>query len=117
MKRNRSIVWWITGIIFFIGAILGGSPVFPLNESPQQFTITVSDREVKPGQEIFITFTASSDWSADAWIGFIPADIPLGNQKIADEYDLDYRQLKNTSQGKFSFIVILIVILKKINHL
>lgn len=105
MKRNRSIVWWITGIIFFIGAILGGSPVFPLNESPQQFTITVSDREVKPGQEIFITFTASSDWSADAWIGFIPADIPLGNQKIADEYDLDYRQLKNTSQGKFSFIV------------
>ncbi|NLJ48598.1 MAG: PKD domain-containing protein [Candidatus Atribacteria bacterium] len=105
MKREGSISWWITGIIFFIGVFFGGSPIFPMDELPQQFTITVSDREVKPGQEIFITYTASSDWSADAWIGFIPADIPLGNQKIADEYDLDYRQLKNTSQGKFSFIV------------
>lgn len=105
MKRNGSIGWWITRILFAIGIFVGGSPVFPLDELPQSYTITVSEQEVKPGQEIMVTYTASSDWSVDAWIGLIPADIPLGDQKTADENDLDYRHLKNTSQGKLSFIV------------
>lgn len=105
MKKNGSISWWITGIILTIGVFVGGSPVFPLNELPQQFTITVSETEVRPGQEVLVSYTASSDWSTNAWIGLIPADIPLGDQKIADENDLDYRHLKNTRQGKLSFII------------
>jgi hypothetical protein len=105
MKKNGSISWWITGIILTIGVFVGGSPVFPLNELPQQFTITVSETEVRPGQEVLVSYTASSDWNANAWVGLIPANIPLGDQKIADENDLDYRHLKNTRQGKLSFII------------
>ncbi len=89
MKKNGSISWWITGIILTIGVFVGGSPVFPLNELPQQFTITVSETEVRPGQEVLVSYTASSDWNANAWVGLIPANIPLGDQKIADENDLD----------------------------
>jgi len=103
MKKNGLNSWWIIGIILTIGVLFGGSAVFSLDES-QQFNITVTETEVKPGQEIIVNYTASSDWSSDAWIGLIPADIPLGNQKLADENDLDYRHLKNTSQGKLSFI-------------
>ena len=104
MKRNGLTSWWIIGIILAIGVLVGGSTVFSLDES-QQFNITVTETEVRPGQEILVNYAASSDWSSDAWIGLIPADIPLGNQKLADENDLDYRHLKNTSQGMLSFIV------------
>ena len=55
---------------------------FPLNELPQQFTITVSETEVRPGQEVLVSYTASSDWNANAWVGLIPANIPLGDQKL-----------------------------------
>ena len=54
---------------------------------------------VAPGSTLEVPFEVPLGTDDDAWIGVIPADVPHGDEKKADEADLTYEKLGERSRG------------------
>ncbi len=59
--------------------------------------------EFSPGEQIRVTFHASSSWPRDAWIGIIPSNIPHGSEAVNDQHDITYQYIKNRTHGVMVF--------------
>jgi len=105
MEKNLQILYIIVLTMLFVGIIFWVDPTFSLAESSDRLSLVISVNQARPGQEVIVSYTASPDWGSDAWIGLIPSDIPLGDQKIADENDIDYQYLNNSVVGEKNFMM------------
>lgn len=55
------------------------------------------------GEEMRVTFTAPAEWSAGAWVGIIPSDVPHGSENENDQHDISYRYLETKTTGLLTF--------------
>ncbi len=53
----------------------------------------------KSEEPIIVTVEWTGTPADDAWVGIIPADVPHGDEKLNDEYDLEYYYIANVSSG------------------
>ena len=65
--------------------------------------VSLNKKSYSKGEQIVITFTASSSWEGQAWIGLVPADIKHGSAAEADKYDLQYEYIKKRTKGTMKF--------------
>jgi hypothetical protein len=56
-----------------------------------------------PGEEIQVSFAASSSFASNAWVGIIPSNIPHGSQTVNDQHDLSYQYLSGRTSGTLLF--------------
>lgn len=54
-----------------------------------------------PGEDVLVHFTAPATYAADAWAGFIPSNIPHGEEAVNDAHDVTYNFLNRQTAGTF----------------
>lgn len=75
----------------------------PSSSSYSSKTLKIQKTTYAPGEKIKVDFTAGEDYSADAWIGLIPANVRHGSERINDQHDISYKYLQNRISGSFEF--------------
>ncbi len=56
-----------------------------------------------PRESITVTFEAKADYADNAWVGIVPANIPHGQETLADKHDLAYQYLRRKTAGTLTF--------------
>ncbi|PKL75479.1 MAG: hypothetical protein CVV27_15190, partial [Candidatus Melainabacteria bacterium HGW-Melainabacteria-1] len=77
-------------------------PGFALSNSGNG-SLSLSKNYVKPGKPISVSFTAGSGFTAKAWIGIVPANIPHGDESVNDANDIAWQYLGDKSAGELNF--------------
>ncbi|MFH1766516.1 MAG: hypothetical protein ABH826_00265, partial [Patescibacteria group bacterium] len=66
-------------------------------------TLSLEKTSFEPGEMITVSFTALEDYDTYAWVGVIPADLEHGDEALNDQYDLEYKYLRNETEGTLTF--------------
>lgn len=70
-----------------------------VEETDTDYKLSSNKASYKPGEEITVTFTASPNWSKNAWIGIIPSEIEHGDESKNDQHDVSYKYLSGKTSG------------------
>lgn len=90
-----------------MGTFLGGCLLLTLllgSATAEDATITLRKGIYAPGEEIYVGFTAPSDFADNAWIGIIPSNVPHGKESVNDQHDITYMYLHKKTSGMLTFI-------------
>jgi len=66
-------------------------------------TLTLDKDIFNGGDDIKVSFTSSSAYAKDAWIGVIPSDVPHGDETVNDRHDMSYQYIKGLTSGDMVF--------------
>ena len=69
----------------------------------KQPTLRLEKNTFAPGETIRVSFTASPDFAANAWVGIIPSAVPHGSEAVNDQNDLTYQYLNKRTAGELTF--------------
>lgn len=83
--------------VFAVAALVGAgcSSVEP--------SLSLDQTTFEPGETITVSFVALEDYDTYAWVGVIPSDIEHGDEALNDQYDLEYKYLRNETEGTLTF--------------
>lgn len=89
--------------VFLLAAVLlGGLSALAAQEAPW---IRVKADRVAPRSQIVVEYKIPFGYAANAWIGFIPTEVPHGSEAVNDEYDVCYEYLGKTISGSVTLPV------------
>ena len=66
-------------------------------------TLNINKRSYYPREDMIVSFTASSYYQSNAWIGIIPSHVPHGSEATNDLYDISYQYLDGKTSGTLIF--------------
>jgi len=66
-------------------------------------TLELNKTSFEPGETIVVTFTASPDYTDDAWVGIVPSEVPHGDEAVNDQHDITYQYLNGLTEGDLEF--------------
>ncbi|MBU1172637.1 MAG: VWA domain-containing protein [Proteobacteria bacterium] len=66
-------------------------------------TLSLRKHSFTAGERIWVHFSTPEKYTAKAWIGIIPSDIPHGSEEVNDEHDLTYKYLNKEQTGDLEF--------------
>ncbi|MGQ8335787.1 hypothetical protein ACUNWD_04495 [Sunxiuqinia sp. A32] len=66
-------------------------------------TLNIPSSQFKPGEIIYVDFTAPGSYADNAWVGIIPSSVQHGSEATNDKYDLTYQYLKKRTSGRLEF--------------
>ena len=82
---------WLLTLPLVVGASSNGSKLW------------LEKTVFSPGEEIRVTFHASSNWPQNAWIGIIFSNIQHGSEAVNDQYDITYQYVEGRTHGVMVF--------------
>ena len=66
-------------------------------------SLSIPGNSFQPGQSIVVTFSVSSSYPSDAWVGIIPSSVPHGSETVNDRHNLTYQYLNRRTSGTMTF--------------
>ncbi len=73
-----------------------------VEENDTDYKLSSNKTTYKTGEDITVTFTASPNWSKNAWIGIIPSEIEHGDESKNDQHDVSYKYLSGKTSGSIT---------------
>jgi len=73
-----------------------------VEENDTDYKLSSNKTTYKTGEDTTITFTASPNWSKNAWIGIIPSEIEHGDESKNDQHDVSYKYLSGKTSGSIT---------------
>ncbi len=62
--------------------------------------LTIDKESYYPGERICVDYSGTLSYANNAWIGIIPSYIAHGSEKIADQYNLDFKYIGKYPDGE-----------------
>jgi hypothetical protein len=66
-------------------------------------SLTLEKTEFEPGEMMIVSFTASSGYGNDAWVGIVRSDVPHGDEVVNDQNNLGWLYLNGQVLGLLTF--------------
>ncbi len=82
-----------------VGILMAGI----LSVSVNAASLDLEKASYKSGEEIKVSFIASSSYPKNAWVGIIPSSVPHGQESVNDQNDLAYQYLGGKKMGELVF--------------
>jgi predicted acyl esterase len=89
--------------IFILQLAVGLVLVSAFAHSAQGAELRLEKTRFAPGETIRVSFTASPDYAANAWVGIIPSNVPHGSEAVNDQHDMTYQYLNKRTSGELMF--------------
>ena len=89
--------------IFILQLAMGLVLVPAFAQSAQGAELRLEKTQFAPGESIRVSFTASPDFAANAWVGIIPSAVPHGSEPVNDQNDSTYQHLNKRASGELTF--------------
>ena len=89
--------------IFILQLAMGLVLVSAFAQSAQGAELRLEKTQFAPGESIRVSFTASPDFAANAWVGIIPSAVPHGSEPVNDQNDSTYQYLNKRTSGELTF--------------
>ena len=89
--------------IFILQLAMGLVLVPAFAQSAQGAELRLEKTQFAPGESIRVSFTASPDFAANAWVGIIPSAVPHGSEPVNDQNDSTYQHLNKRTSGELTF--------------
>jgi len=90
--------------LFILQLVMGLVLIPVFVQSAQGAELRLEKTRFAPGESIRVSFTASPDYAANAWVGIIPSDVPHGSEAVNDQHDVTYQYLNKRTSGELTFV-------------
>jgi len=89
--------------IFILQLAMGLALLSALAQSAQGAELRLARTQFALGESIRVSFTASPDYPANAWVGIIPSTVQHGSEAVNDQNDITYQYLNKRTSGELIF--------------